>query len=408
MNDRQEDAQRTSLQVFGAEVSTAHVLNAVVAFLFAVTGPIAIMLTVGVNGGMSGPELSSWMFGAFTLNGLISIGFCLWYRQPLVFLWSIPGIVLVGAALEHLRFPEVVGAYYATGILLVVLGLSGWLKRISSWLPMPIVMGMVGGVFLRFGVDWIKSFEDGFWIAAPMTVCFFAASAFPVFARRVPPVVVALIAGFVAMMVTGDTPPREDVLLEIVTPAFFQPEFSLRAMIELVIPLAITVVFVQNNQGVALLESAGHKPPVDRIAAFCGIGSLMAAVVGTVPSCLSGPVNGIISGDENRSGHYTAGVIVAVLLGLFGIMAPLFTSLILAAPAAFIATLGGIALLRILQSAFTSAFEGRLSMGGLVAFVVTVSQVSFLNVGAPFWGLVFGVITSWVVERADMRASARH
>jgi benzoate membrane transport protein len=175
--------------------------------------------------------------------------------------------------------------------------------------------------------------------------------------------------------------------------------------LELVVPLAITVLFVQNNQGIALLESAGHRPPVNAITTFCGLGSLVAGVVGSVPTCLTGPVNAIISEDEDREGHYTAGIIVALLLAAFGIMAPLFTSLILAAPEAFIATLGGIALLKVLQGAFKTAFEGRLSMGGLIAFVVTVSDVSFANIGAPFWGLVLGVLVSWAVETAEMRSA---
>ena len=37
-------------------------------------------------------------------------------------------------------------------------------------------------------------------------------------------------------------------------------------MAELVVPLAITVLVVQNGQGIAVLTAAGHDPPVDSIA----------------------------------------------------------------------------------------------------------------------------------------------
>ena len=40
----------------------------------------------------------------------------------------------------------------------------------------------------------------------------------------------------------------------------------LAAMVELVVPLAITVLVVQNGQGIAVLQAAGHKPPVNAIA----------------------------------------------------------------------------------------------------------------------------------------------
>ena len=44
---------------------------------------------------------------------------------------------------------------------LLALGLTGAARRIMSWLPLPIVMGMVAGIFLQFGLDWIKALADG-------------------------------------------------------------------------------------------------------------------------------------------------------------------------------------------------------------------------------------------------------
>src|SRR5688572_28747106 len=83
---------------FGASYGAA----AIVAFLFAASGPVAIILSVGARGGLSESDIASWIFAAFCLNSLISIAFTLAYRQPLVFLWSIPGAVLVRPALGHL------------------------------------------------------------------------------------------------------------------------------------------------------------------------------------------------------------------------------------------------------------------------------------------------------------------
>jgi benzoate membrane transport protein len=33
-------------------------------------------------------------------------------------------------------------------------------------------------------------------------------------------------------------------------------------------------------------------------------------------------------------------------------------------------------------------------MGALITFMVTISDHTILNIGAPFWGLVFGVAAS--------------
>ncbi len=88
-----------------ADFGGTYAANAVVAFLFSCTGPVAIILSVGAAGGLSESDIASWIFGGFVLNSLVTIGFSLAWRQPLVFLWSIPGSVLVGPALGHLSFP---------------------------------------------------------------------------------------------------------------------------------------------------------------------------------------------------------------------------------------------------------------------------------------------------------------
>src|SRR5512144_2751338 len=103
--------------------------NGFLGWLFAVTGPVAIILAVGSHGGPSESHIASWLFGLAFFNGLITPLLSWLYRQPLVCFWAIPGTVIVGPALNHLTFPQVVGAFYATGLLMLVLGLSGWVKR---------------------------------------------------------------------------------------------------------------------------------------------------------------------------------------------------------------------------------------------------------------------------------------
>jgi benzoate membrane transport protein len=56
-------------------------------------------------------------------------------------------------------------------------------------------------------------------------------------------------------------------------------------------------------------------------------------------------------------------------------------------------------MLRVLQTAFTASFGGRFSFGALTCFLVTVADVPILQIGAPFWGLVFGLALSWLLER---------
>jgi len=322
-----------------------------------------------------------------------------------VFFWTIPGAVLVGPALTHLSFAEVIGAYYATGALMLALGASGWVGRAMKAVPMPIVMAMVAGVFLRFGLDLVFSVRDEFWIAAPMIATFVLLTALPSLGRRIPPLIGALAIGALMIAVLGKFVAPSSEALQVVRPNFYPPAFSWQAMVELVVPLAITVLVVQNGQGVTVLRAAGHEPPVNAITVACGIGAMMSAVVGAVSTCLTGPVNAIISASGAKSGQYAAGLVVGVLALGFGLFAPVFTHLLLATPKAFIAVLGGLAMLRVLQNAFVVSFRERFTLGALVTFIVTVADVPILNVGAPFWGLVLGIAVSVLLERRDFRAA---
>jgi benzoate membrane transport protein len=220
------------------------------------------------------------------------------YRQPLAFFWTIPGTVLVGPSLQHLSFPEVIGAFYATSLLILVLGASGWVKRAMQFVPMPIVMGMVAGVFLRFGLDLVRALHSDFAIAVPMCITFLVLSTRPALGRRMPPLIGALLVGAVVVAVLGRIDPSSLGSFRIVRPLVQTPAWSLAAMIELVVPLALTVVVVQNGQGFAVLSN-------------------------------------------------------------------------------------------------------RFTLGALISFLVTVTDLAILNIGAAFWGLIAGFAVSWLLEEHD-------
>ncbi len=392
------------------ELDASTLASALVAFLFAATAPVALMFAAAMKGGVGEAGLAAWIFGGFFFNGLISIGFSLYYRQPLALLWTMPGIVLVGQALTHLTMPEVIGAYIATGVLMLVLGLTGLVGRIMRAFPMPIVMGMVAGVFLQFGIDWLKSFQEAFWIAAPMTAAFAALMAMPHLARLAPPLIVAMIVGVAASFATGaigtDTgaPVQPLLSLSLVPPIPMMPVLSWPAIAELTIPLAVAVLAAQNAQGYAILHASGHKAPVDAVTIGCGIGSLITAPFGTVPTCLAGPVSALIVSGNPPAKHYASAVVTSFLIVCFGVFAPVFARLSVVAPRALIACLAGLAMLKVLQSAFDGAFKGPNQLGALIAFIVTVAGIPILNVGAPFWGLVFGYLATRLFDPAPVKA----
>ena len=109
----------------------------------------------------------------------------------------------------------------------------------------------------------------------------------------------------------------------------------------------------------------------------CGVGSI--ALVGGVSSCLTGPSNAILVSSGERERHYIAGICFGLFAIAFGLLSPAFTRLFLNAPKAFVMVLAGLALMRVLQSAFQISFKDRFSFGALVSFLVTVSDMPLLS-----------------------------
>lgn len=373
--------------------------NALIALIFSATGPVAVILTAGAQGGLSPAQLSSWIFGVFFANGILTILMSWAYRTPLAFFWTIPGTVIVGNSLGHLGWSEVLGAYVVTGVVILLVGVSGLARRLMDWIPMPIIMAMVAGVFLQFGLGLIDAVWSSLAVALPMAVAFVVVGAVPRLARVIPPILAAMIVGIIAVVLAGGLSRGvlDDGLLA--APVLQAPEFTLRAITELVVPLAITVLVVQNGQGIAVLRARGHHPPVSACAVACGVWSLLVSAIGAVSTCLTGPTNALLVSSGERERHYAAAIANGALALVVGILSPAFVGLILGTPAAFIAALGGLAMLAPLQGAFVTAFRTDRALGPLVCLLVTVADVSLMGISAPFWGIVLGMAVTALLER---------
>ena len=56
-------------------------------------------------------------------------------------------------------------------------------RRTIDSIPLAIVMGIVAGIFLQFGLDWVNALLIEAHIAIPMTAAFFNVAASPVLAK---------------------------------------------------------------------------------------------------------------------------------------------------------------------------------------------------------------------------------
>ena len=67
---------RTGWGTLRRDFGSLYAANGLIGVIFSATGPVAVILAVGTQGGLSPAELASWIFGVFFFNGLLTIMAC--------------------------------------------------------------------------------------------------------------------------------------------------------------------------------------------------------------------------------------------------------------------------------------------------------------------------------------------
>ena len=370
-----------------------------VAAIFGCSGPALIVIGAADVGKLTNGQTVAWLLAIYGLGGLISLIMALRYKMPINGAYSIPGAAIMAAAFATFTFPEVVGAFIMAGVLVLILGVTGVIGRIMRWIPMPIVMAMITGAMIRFGVGAVEAVSAAPWIAGSAVVAYFLAQRFT---RSIPPVLAALVVGLVASLVTGSIKPAA-VDLGFVLPQFTMPVFTLAAFFGVAVPLAALVIGAENAQAIGVLMAEDYKPPINAMTVISGVGGILAGMMGGHNANIAGPMTAICSSEQagdDRSKRYGASVVNGVLFGVFGLFAGLAVPLVLALPKPLIGVVAGLAMIGVLLSALQAGFERKqgYQVGAFVALVVAMSPLNLFGVSAPFWSLVFGVAVAMLVD----------
>jgi benzoate membrane transport protein len=234
---------------------------------------------------------------------------------------------------------------------------------------------------------------------------FLTVSLMPRWARKFPPVLGAIVVGLFTTAVLGQAN-WETLGFAVADPVVFAPSFTIAAAVELILPLALTVIAVQNAQGIAILTNMGYQPPINAVTLMSGVGSCVVGFFGSQSACLAGPMTGIVTNPRvgPKDARYAAAIVTGLLWMLFGLFAPMATALSQILPATLIELLAGLALLEVLARCFQAAFGERFRLGALFTFIITLSGLRLFSIGAPFWGLIGGTAVSIILERADFQS----
>lgn len=379
-------------------------INGFIAWLFGATGPLLIVLNSATMGNLENEAVISWIFAIYVVGGLTSIFLSFYYKQPIAMAYTIPGAVLVGTSLMNHSFTDVLGAYIVTGLLLIVIALTKTTTFFMRAIPMPIMLAMVSGVLLPFGLNIFMSTLEIPFLNGLVLITFILLSINKTIGSYIPPIVGSIIVAFIILLMDNSLQ-IENLSLNFTIPNLYMPTFNFEVISELTIPLLITVIAIQNSQGIAILQSSGYKAPIEPLTTWSGIASIINGFFGAHSACVAGPMTGIVA--DKSSGHvhirYKAAVFMGVLAIIVGFLASSVIELVYMIPISLIQLLAGLSLLNVLKNSLVSTFSSDFQMGALFSFMITLSDFTLFNIGSPFWGLVFGLIFSYVFEREDFK-----
>lgn len=394
---------KESLGILVRGITPAHVGTGLVATLFSTLGPGVIVINAARTGGLSSEQSISWLFGIYIFGGLATMFMALRYRIPVVTAYSIPGAVLLGTVLSNYSINEAVGAYMIIGLVNLILVATGAIKKIIDHIPGPIMLGMVAGVLLSFGTAMMSAAIKQPTTYGIMLVLYFVAQMFSSIRRYVPPIVVAIVGGVIILVVSGKINPVP-LDLHLATPQFVLPTLSFSAILNISIPLFFLVIGVQNIQAVGVLLAEGYKPPINAMYMTPAVGAFVNGIFGAHPAVTAGPSTAICASrasGERKDLRFISAFSEGAFWSIFALSASVAVDAVKIVPTEFTAVLAGMAMFDVFGSVFKGAFSGRFMSGAVVAFLVAFVNIPILSVGAPLWGIVFGVVTSLLVERGD-------
>ncbi|MBK8027708.1 MAG: benzoate/H(+) symporter BenE family transporter [Chloroflexi bacterium] len=267
-----------------------------IVMLISYTGPILVLLEAARAGGLTPEQTSSWVIAVVVGGGFGSLFMSLLYRQPINFPYSTAGAALLITSLTQFTLSEAVGAYIMAGLAIMALGFSGLFGRIMKIVPQTVVLAVLAGVLLRFGLRVFNAMDDAptnpIMIVGMVTVFF-------VLRRRHfrAPSLGALAVGIAMAAAFGQIAPVS-VRLAPSLPIWFTPVFTLDAALGVALPLVVLALSSQYAPGMAVLRGNGYEPPVNGILIGSGLLSSVLAFFGGHSSVLGALTAAIVVGPD--------------------------------------------------------------------------------------------------------------
>jgi benzoate membrane transport protein len=375
-----------------ADTSTSAVVAGFIAMLTGYTSSLVLMFQAGQAAGLTSGQISSWIWALSIGMALCCIGLSLRYRAPIMIAWSTPGAALLITSLPGVPYGEAIGAYIFASALIVLIGLTGTFDRLMRRIPASIAAALLAGVLFKIGLEICGAAEQQPVLVVAMLPAYLLGKR--LFARYA--VLAALIVGSLLAAVFGLLD-FSGFALELATPEWTTPAFSLAAIISIGIPLFIVAMASQNLPGMAVLRANGYDVPASPLLTTTGLTSILLAPFGSHGIHMAAISAAICAGPqahEDPNKRYTAAIWCGVFYGSAGIFGATLAALFAALPKALILSIAALALFASIIGGLTQAMsEPDEREAALITFLVTASGMTLLGVGSAFWGIVAGLLS---------------
>jgi hypothetical protein len=231
-------------------------------------------------------------FGVLLAFGTAMIACGLVYKTPIPVqpMKAAGAIATTQAAQTIVITPAMVyGASLATGLIWLVLGLTGTAHRVANLIKRPVVIGIILGLGFGFMIEGAKMMAQNWWVAAPALLC----TCLLLTNRVIPAMFLLLMFGAAYGIVSDPTliEALSGMRVEPRMPTFALAELSLNDLLIGTLFLALPQVpLTLGNAVIAITEENNRlfpQRPVNesRIATSTGLMNLLSAGVGGVPMC---------------------------------------------------------------------------------------------------------------------------
>src|ERR671916_2249062 len=268
-----------------------------IATLLSIAGPALLVYQAAVNAEYSAAAINSWFFAIFVGGGLLSLLLAILYREPICGAYSIAGSAFLVPVLAQYSLPEAVGAFLISGLLITLVGISGLFGWIMDRIPNEVIMGMLAGILLKFGIAIFTPLPGQPVLVSTMILIYVVSFGF---VHRLPPVLLALLGGTVIAALSNQFD-LDSVRLSLSQPVLVSPEFRFDTLFSLSLPLTLLALASRNAPGVGILRANGYRAPANAITLFSGIGSILTAPLLGHGVSIAAPMTAICASPEAHS-----------------------------------------------------------------------------------------------------------